>query len=126
MSTTVARPRVCADIVLTCSSYGLIDGLDVFWRDLASWYDREWFGRLWVLQEACLARDVLFLCGTATVSYEDASQPAAHLRKTQIIPGSKRTGGEPLGLVFLDNLVDVKRQLSQAYDIILLLFLNMT
>jgi hypothetical protein len=126
LSTTGARSQICADAVWSCSSFGLLDGSNVFWRDLASWYDREWFGRLWVLQEASLAKDLRFQCGTATASYEDASQLAELLRKTQIVPGSKKTGEEVSGLQFLDSLVDVKRQLSQEYDISLLLFLNMT
>jgi hypothetical protein len=37
---------------------------DPFWVSLASFWSRSWFQRGWIVQEAVLAKDILFICGT--------------------------------------------------------------
>ena len=111
---------------MTSSSYGIPSGPDPVWTHLISWFDRDWFKRLWVLQEACLAKHTVFLCGTALVKYEDATQLARSLRQTQLVIASKGQQGVPPGIDLLHSLVDFKEILSEEYDIGLLLLLNIT
>ena len=42
---------------------------DPFWPALMDLYARPWYGRLWVLQEAILAKDVEVLCGTKSMHW---------------------------------------------------------
>lgn len=100
------------------SSFEMSDGPDTsgaFWYDLAQWYDRDWFRRLWVLQEACLAQEVLFMCGEATATLEDAAKLAHFWSDTQIVPASKKDGHRPAGLGLLIALIGFKSMLGGAH-----------
>lgn len=37
-------------------------------QPLKAWFLRSWFHRVWIVQEYCLARDVIFLCGGKSAS----------------------------------------------------------
>lgn len=42
---------------------------DSFWISLVDLIHRPWFERLWIIQEAVLAQETVFLCGRRTVSW---------------------------------------------------------
>ncbi|KAK4186420.1 heterokaryon incompatibility protein-domain-containing protein [Podospora australis] len=58
--------------------------------------DREWTHRSWTFQELILSRDPVFLCGHATVSWEDLSAVLRHIqvksswREDIVLPVSNR------------------------------------
>lgn len=39
-------------------------------RAITTIWQRPWFSRLWRMQEAVLARKILFICGTYTISFD--------------------------------------------------------
>jgi hypothetical protein len=43
---------------------------DSIWAFVAKFWSRPWFRRLWIVQEAVLAKDILIVCGTDTVRFE--------------------------------------------------------
>ncbi len=43
---------------------------DKLWRSITALYARDWFQRLWVVQEVVLAQSVVFLCGRRRVAWE--------------------------------------------------------
>ncbi|KAH7001257.1 heterokaryon incompatibility protein [Ilyonectria destructans] len=54
------------DVLMLLSKYGEsypVDGLEDVLR-------RPWFNRLWIIQEVCLAPNVLFICGSKDMSFE--------------------------------------------------------
>lgn len=83
------------------SSFGLPSGEDEIWEHSAAWFDRDWFRRLWVLQEFYLAKSVIFLCGHESISSEHVVTFANAFRSTQMVVKSRHTDGEPPGLTFL-------------------------
>jgi hypothetical protein len=40
------------------------------WASIVKLYGRPWFGRLWVVQEAALAGDLVLVCGKKQISWE--------------------------------------------------------
>ena len=49
---------------------GVPDCHDGFWISVFDLLHRPWFERLWIVQEAFLAREAVFLCGRCTVSWD--------------------------------------------------------
>lgn len=54
------------DLLDLVKRYGDLFPLDGF----ADVHDRNWFNRLWVIQEACLAPSVIFLCGKKSLCFD--------------------------------------------------------
>ncbi|KAE8372163.1 heterokaryon incompatibility protein-domain-containing protein [Aspergillus bertholletiae] len=59
------RPLSTDDIV----SEGFPHPDDSLWRAVFLLYSRAWFQRLWIVQEVVLARECVFLCGTAQIDW---------------------------------------------------------
>jgi hypothetical protein len=59
-----------------CSHVGVPPFTDVAWRYLLELFSRQWFTRLWVVQEVALARDVVVLCGRSKFSWRDFEMTA--------------------------------------------------
>jgi hypothetical protein len=53
---------------------GLPGIMDPVWTSFAHLLARPWFNRLWVFQEAVLAKDLLLVCGAQTVAFQAMSQ----------------------------------------------------
>ena len=54
---------------------------DAFWPALVDLYSRPWYGRLWVLQEAILAKDVEVLCGNRSMPWAAFASFATKMHK---------------------------------------------
>jgi Heterokaryon incompatibility protein (HET) len=75
-TTLAARGAEDQAIAETCPSAGLTDFIDCLsptgkespWRGLFTMLRRPWFSRIWVVQEALVARKVSFRYGTASIS----------------------------------------------------------
>jgi len=50
-------------------TYGLPQRYDPLWSSLAEFMSLTWFRRLWVRQEAVLANELIFLCGSMTIPF---------------------------------------------------------
>jgi Heterokaryon incompatibility protein (HET) len=53
----------------TFRSLGLPASYDPIWPAFSKFFQRSWFQRLWIFQEAVLARDMIFLCGTKVAQW---------------------------------------------------------
>lgn len=51
---------------------------------LAAFFDRPWFARRWVIQEACLARKAIVHCGSCSLSLSVLSSAATRIQKTSL------------------------------------------
>lgn len=49
----------------------------VFWETVIPLFRNPWFERVWVVQEAALAKDIAFLCGEHEICFETLSEGAA-------------------------------------------------
>lgn len=56
----------------------------IVWEGIADLVHRPYFGRLWVLQEAILARKRTFLCGPHPFRWDDFQQLAYHLKRQRL------------------------------------------
>ena len=54
----------------TLREYGLPGRRSPIWDGLGQLFDRPWFSRLWVLQEAVLARDIDIVCGGNVIDFD--------------------------------------------------------
>ncbi|KAK3710447.1 hypothetical protein LTR37_010290 [Vermiconidia calcicola] len=81
---------------------------------------------LGVLQEACLAKEILFLCGSEQLDFVHPAHLATFIRKSRIVAGTEEDHKLPPGLESLDSLVDYKTYLHHDYDVGLVLLLNLT
>ncbi len=54
-------------------SHDIYDQGHPVWSALGNLYCRNWFERLWVVQEAVLARELVFLCGSKSIDWESLS-----------------------------------------------------
>jgi hypothetical protein len=54
----------------TLTDHGLPSEEDLFWPALGEIFQRKWFQRLWILQEAALAPSVLVYCGSKSVGWD--------------------------------------------------------
>ena len=52
------------------TSHGLNDQDHPVWSALGHLYCRSWFERLWVVQEAVLARELVLLCGSKSINWK--------------------------------------------------------
>ena len=55
--------RQCAEKCLTRIPDAKLHAITTIWQ-------KPWFSRLWTMQEAVLARNILFICGTYTISFD--------------------------------------------------------
>lgn len=60
------KPRGTGDIV----ARGLPPPEDRLWRAAFLLYSREWFQRLWIVQEIVLARECVFVCGRGKLGWD--------------------------------------------------------
>jgi Heterokaryon incompatibility protein (HET) len=58
---------------------------DQFWVWLFDLLHRPWFERLWIVQEAVLGRDIVFLCGELTLSWDRLKSLCATLRDSDLL-----------------------------------------
>ncbi|RDW67063.1 hypothetical protein BP5796_09812 [Coleophoma crateriformis] len=59
-----------------CSRVGVPAFTDIAWLYLLELFSRQWFSRLWVVQEVALAREVHVLCGGSQFSWNDIEMTA--------------------------------------------------
>ncbi|KAI9767094.1 MAG: hypothetical protein M1840_005883 [Geoglossum simile] len=52
------------------------------WLDFAAFLQRSWFGRVWVIQETFVARNIVVLCGPNVLRWADISASSHALRET--------------------------------------------
>ena len=55
------------------STTGLAGLDDAIFSALESFYSRSWFGRLWVFQEASLAAELVLMCGSSCIQWQELS-----------------------------------------------------
>lgn len=60
--------------------FGLMDLDPGQWASLRSLYRRRWFERLWIIQEAALAKDIEVLCGSTTLTWGEIASAAVILK----------------------------------------------
>ncbi|KAK0644474.1 heterokaryon incompatibility protein-domain-containing protein [Cercophora newfieldiana] len=65
-------------------------GSDYSWSALASLYTREWYTRVWVVQELLMAKQAIFLLGVTDISAEVLLYPAYLMKINQRITGHMR------------------------------------
>ncbi|KAF2642538.1 hypothetical protein P280DRAFT_547998 [Massarina eburnea CBS 473.64] len=41
------------------------------WQALVRFFERSWFGRVWIIQEVAFARDITVLCGNKSLQWDD-------------------------------------------------------
>ena len=90
------------------------------WKSLAAFFNhRTWFERAWVMQEIALARDIVVLCGSLHLSWEQVSAVARLLRGSDMgMKLAKRTTQTP---EYIDigqrctTLGEVRRYVSGHY-----------
>ena len=70
LSVLSKAPEVIALDERMMSSYGLPPVESQFWESLGHVLARSWFSRLWVLQEAVLAREIIFICGNTGIDFD--------------------------------------------------------
>lgn len=56
------------------------------WHALGHFYTRDWFRRLWVVQEALLAKNIIVLCGSRQVPWETFANLTAMLLEARLLP----------------------------------------
>jgi hypothetical protein len=54
------------------------------WLDYAAFLQRTWFGRIWVVQEAFMARKIIVLCGSHILHWPDITACSKLLRETNL------------------------------------------
>jgi hypothetical protein len=56
-----------------CAAAGIPPRSSPFWKNLGKIFDRPWLSRLWIVQEASLAKfeSTIVLCGTITLAWRD-------------------------------------------------------
>ncbi|RYP80464.1 hypothetical protein DL769_002449 [Monosporascus sp. CRB-8-3] len=64
----------------TASKRGLLSADSLAWHSILALYERSWFSRTWVIQEAALARDALVVWGGCNISWEWVGLAAAIVR----------------------------------------------
>lgn len=58
---------------------------DLVWPALGHFYCRSWFERLWVVQEAVLARELVLLCGSRSIDWESLTALTTALLQTGLL-----------------------------------------
>lgn len=71
-------------------SYGLPTLTPENWGPFVNFFDRNWFKRVWVIQEAALARKAIFFWGGVTIPWEKVRACAAALIRTKLDIGLTR------------------------------------
>ena len=83
-------------------------------------FRREWFSRIWILQEIALAKEVLSFCGAQLVSWKKCSAFLETLRKQQRLPLAWRSANNLMRFCSLyqscrvNGGVDIAQALFQA------------
>ena len=67
------------------ASHGLPIFDDPIWPAITRLYFRKWFTRLWVMQEALLAKEIYVLCGEEAVMWEQIVKFANYYRTTRML-----------------------------------------
>jgi hypothetical protein len=71
------------------------------WKALESLFWREWWTRMWVVQEICVSRKALFICGSATMDARDVFESTDFIEHSAI---SVTTGIYTGSAKFMANL----------------------
>ena len=106
---------------------GLAENSEETRRALGSLFNREWFQRLWVVQEVVLARKRQVLCGSKAITWEsfaDATLAIARLQFHQfsiIFPDSIRGLHAVEGVVDMSRAANTKRRNGQEISSVVLL-----
>lgn len=61
--------KIAAAAFRQCAESRLTEIPDAKLRAITTIWQKPWFSRLWTMQEAVLARNILFVCGTYTISF---------------------------------------------------------
>ncbi|KAI0157473.1 heterokaryon incompatibility protein-domain-containing protein [Xylariaceae sp. FL1272] len=61
--------KLTGDLEETLDQYGLPKLSESAWKKVRSFFQRAWFQRLWVIQEAALARHITVLCGEEVIPW---------------------------------------------------------
>jgi hypothetical protein len=61
--------------------------------DLASFFNRPWFQRVWIIQEAALSHNAHVMCGESTMSWEELSFACRVVKDSEILPWLERREG---------------------------------
>ncbi|MCJ1410518.1 hypothetical protein MMC19_004603 [Ptychographa xylographoides] len=69
----------------TLKEFGLPILEDSVWPALMRLYYRNWFMRLWVMQEVLLAKDIYIICGESMVPWEEFASFSNYYRLTRIM-----------------------------------------
>ncbi|GJC99865.1 heterokaryon incompatibility protein [Colletotrichum higginsianum] len=64
--------------------YGLQDLPDAVWHAFVSFFDRKWFGRVWVVQEVALSKDACVIWGDDTIPWETVALCSDFLRDSRL------------------------------------------
>ncbi|KAH8681905.1 hypothetical protein BX600DRAFT_544374 [Xylariales sp. PMI_506] len=59
------------------------------WKALAALWLRQWFRRIWVVQESVFARAIVMYCGTKKVSWQELGIVAEVIRQREVDAGHK-------------------------------------
>ena len=77
---TIERSILISD--KTLQSHGLPIQNDPFWQGISEIFARNWYRRLWVVQEVALASHVVVFCGSKSIEWHELSSLADHLGRT--------------------------------------------
>ena len=87
---------------------------DKIWRAVLALYAREWFQRLWVVQEIVLAPSAVFLCGRHKVEWDAVVDFAWLTTKSGLLEAVTGLHTRALGLDRLDRVVNGTRMINDS------------
>jgi hypothetical protein len=68
----------------TYAVIGLPSVLNPVWRALGCFFSRDWFHRLWILQEVILAKQIAFVCDTKLIDFDLLASFSTEACRTRI------------------------------------------
>jgi hypothetical protein len=78
----IERPILITNEVL--QSYGLPVETHPLWRGIGEIFARNWFQRLWIVQEVALANHIVVFCGSKSTGWHELSSLADHIGRVGI------------------------------------------
>ena len=111
------------------TAYGLPAVEDPVWPALVRIMYREWFARMWVIQEAVLAKSLVVVCGEHLIAFEEVVQLANNCRLTRLIDDILfhhmiSPGDSDQGFAVLPYLDHFRQQVSRGEEVYLVALLN--
>lgn len=74
------------------------------WKALSAFFQRDWFGRVWIVQEATCPVDLLLFCGKASIDWPDIEAMVQSFMIAQVFWDSEPSPGWHANVLHLRNV----------------------